>query len=549
MQASKYILIRLFFCCAIGLSAILSGCGEKTPEQIKAENQKMTNLAVRRARVLMFEDKTTDAIKMLEETYQKCGSSAELCESLAYAYAQNKQPASAGMFFESASEQKGGDAELQISAAKSYEQAKAYESAEKAYKKYLKSKPSDIVAWKALSQCQEKIEKYQDALNSMMEALKAAGRNPNTNEATKIGLLFVKTGNAIQARKWLEASFAATLPSNVETRKEILLGLITVYLAQKESALLEETVAKLDKIAPNELDQKHPNLRAQLKAFRDNLNQAQEALKALEQKKKEEAEAKAKLEAEAKAKADAEAKAKLEAEQKAKEEALAKAKEDATKAQQEKTNVAPEEQKSDTTKADNTNTPADNTTAPAQEAEPVEDNASVIKESEIKDTTNQEAQISEYDMLVQKCYDCIANNDAVGAEKNAHLALAKDSTQETAWRALAKAYEISNKDNDSFLAATEAYKRNPDSIDATLFYLRNASRVLNNEKFLNQVYLAHEKFPNNPEIWVDLAKTYKLVGKKTNAIHFYKLFLTHTPKEHPLYEEMQKEYKEISEEK
>jgi hypothetical protein len=61
--------------------------------------------------------------------------------------------------------------------------------------------------------------------------------------------------------------------------------------------------------------------------------------------------------------------------------------------------------------------------------------------------------------------------------------------------------------------------------------------------------LAHEKFPNNPEIWVDLAKTYKLVGKKTNAIHFYKLFLTHTPKEHPLYEEMQKEYKEISEEK
>ena len=459
----------------------------------------MTNLAVRRARVLMFEDKTTDAIKMLEETYQKCGSSAELCEALAYAYAQNKQPASAGMFFENASEQKGGDAELQISAAKSYEQAKAYESAEKAYKKYLNSKPSDIVAWKALSQCQEKIEKYQDALNSMMSALKAAGRNPNTNEATKIGLLFVKTGNAIQARKWLEASFDATLPSNVETRKEILLGLITVYLAQKESALLEEAVAKLDKIAPNELDSKYPNLRAQLKAFRDNLN---EALKAIEQKKKEEAqakleaekkakaeaEAKAKLEAEKKAKAEAEAKAKLEAEEKAKAQAEEKAKEEAKKAQEDKD--VKESQKTDSTTVDNTNVPADNTTAPAQDSEPVADNESVIKESEIKDATNQEAQVSEYDMLIQKCYDCIANNDAVGAEKNAHLALAKDSTQETAWRALAKAYEISNKDNDSFLAATEAYKRNPDSIDATLFYLRNASRVLNNEKFLNQVKLA-----------------------------------------------------------
>ena len=136
MQASKYILIRLFFCCAITLSALLSGCGEKTPEQIEAENKKMTNLAVRRARVLMFEDKSTDAVKMLEDTYQKCGSSAELCEALAYAYAQNKDMASAGMFFENASVQKGGDAELQINAAKAYEQAKAYESAVKAYEKY-----------------------------------------------------------------------------------------------------------------------------------------------------------------------------------------------------------------------------------------------------------------------------------------------------------------------------------------------------------------------------------------------------------------------------
>lgn len=536
MQASKYILIRLFFCCAITVSTILSGCGEKTPEQIKAENQKITNLAVRRARVLMFEDKSADAIKMLEETYQKCGSSAELCEALAYAYAQNKQLASAAMFFENASEQKGGDAELQISAAKSYEQAKAYESAVNAYKKYLGQKPSDVVAWKALSQCQEKIEKYQDALNSMMSALKAAGRNPNTLEATKIGLLFVKTGNAIQARKWLEASYSATLPTNIETRKEILLGLITVYLAQKESALLEDTVAKLDAIVPNELDKRHPKLRAQLKTFRDNLNAAQEALNAERIKKQQEAEAKAKAESEAKAKAEAEAKAKAEAEQKAKEAEAKKLEE--------------QKQSTDSTASVVSDKSVDNTTAPAQETEqPVADSETVIQASEIKDSTTQEAQPSEYDVLIQKCYECIANNDAIGAEKAAHSALAKDSTQEAAWRALAKAYEISNKDNDSFLAATEAYKRNPDNIDATLFYLRNASRVLNNEKFLNQAYLAYEKFPNNPEIWIDLAKTYKLVGKKTNAIYFYKLFLTHTPKEHPLYEEMQAEYKEISEEK
>ena len=540
MQASKYILIRLFFCCAVALSVLVSGCGEKTPEQIKAENQKITNLAVRRARVLMFEDKSADAIKMLEDTYQKCGSSAELCEALAYAYAQNKDLASAAMFFENASEQKGGDAELQISAAKSYEQAKAYESATKAYQKYLKLKPSDVVAWKALSKCQENIERYQDSLNSMMSALKSAGRNPNTAEATKIGLLFVKTGNAIQARKWLEASYNATLPSNVETRKEILLGLITVYLSQKESALLEDTVAKLDKIDPAELDKKHPTLRAQLTAFRKNLIEAQEALKAEEIKKQQEAQALA----EQKAKEEAEAKAKAEAELKTKTEADAKQKaEEESKKQEEIKNEKTSATQSETEKQ------TDNTSAPAQEAETVSDSESVVQESTIKDSTIQEAQVSDFDMLIQKCYECISNNDAIGAEKAAHSAIAKDSRQEAGWRALAKAYEISNKINDSYLAAVEAYKRNPDNIDATLFYLRNASRVLNNEKFLNQVYIAYEKFPNNPEIWIDLARTYNLIGKKSNAERFYKLFLSHTPKEHPLYEEMQTEYNKLSADK
>ena len=526
MQASKYILIRLFLCCVITVSALLSGCGEKTPEQIEAENKKMTNLAVRRARVLMFEDKSADAVKMLEDTYQKCGSSAELCEALAYAYAQNKDMASAGMFFENASAQKGGDAELQINAAKAYEQAKAYESAVKAYEKYLKMKPSDIVAWKSLSAAQENLSRYQDALNSMMSALKSAGRNPNTTEATKIGLLFVKTGNIKQARKWLEASFKSTIPSNVETRKEILLGLITVYLAEKEATLLEDAVAQLDKIAPAELDKNYPALREQLKTFRQSLIDAQNALKAEELKKQQAiAEQKAKEEAEAKAKAEEEAK------KKAEEEAKAKAEEQSTQTSANAENVV------------------DNTSAPAQEAEEPTKSETVIQESTIQDATTQDAQISEYDALVQKCYDCILNNDAAGAEKAAHMAIAKDSRPEAAWRALAKAYEISNKVNDSYMASLEAYKRNPDDINATLFYLRNASRVLNNEKFLNQVYLAYEKFPNSPEIWVDLAKTYKLLGKKSNAIYFYKQFLSYSPKEHPLYEEMQAEYNELSPEK
>ena len=55
MQAMKFIFKSL---CA-GLVAVLwlSGCGEKTPEQIAAENQKALEIAVKRAQVLMFEGK------------------------------------------------------------------------------------------------------------------------------------------------------------------------------------------------------------------------------------------------------------------------------------------------------------------------------------------------------------------------------------------------------------------------------------------------------------------------------------------------------------
>lgn len=521
MQASKY--ICLIFCATASAVALLSGCGEKSPEQIAAENKKQSELSVRRAQVLMFENKSAEAIKLLEETYQKCGSRPELCENLAYAYMQNGQLASAAMFFENAAAQKGGDAELQISAAKAYEQSKAFDSAAKAYEKYLKIKPADPVARRALASCYEKLEKYPEALNSMMEGLRVSGRNPNTAEAAKIGNLFVKTGNAIQARKWLEAAFKATLPENVETRREILVGLITVYLAQKETVLLDTAVNELDKIAPNEIDQKYPKLRKQLQDFKDSLKAAEEAIKNAERKKTEEL----KAAEEAKKAKEAEAKKAAEEQKKA---------EDAKNAESEKTS-----EKADASK------PQDLTQSEAVE-EKAED-APVEQKTDIKDETDTPAKPSEYDTLVQKCYDAIAKGDAAEAEKSAHLAIAENSAPEAAWRALAKAYEMSDKHNDSYMAASEAYKRNPDDIDATLFYLRNASRVLNNEKFLNKVYLAHEKFPNNPEIWVDLARTYKLMGDKRNALFFYRHFLANTPKEHILYEEMEEEYKQFSENK
>ena len=560
MQASKYILMRAFFCGIALLSTLLSGCGEKTPEQIAAENKKQTEMSVRRAQVLMFEEKSPEAIKLLEETYQKCGSSAELCEALAYAYMQNGQLASAAMFFENAASQKGGDAELQISAAKAYEQSNAFDSASRAYEKYLKLKPSDAVAWRALSECFSKQEKYQDALTAMLSGLKAAGRNPNTAEAARIGNLFVKIGNAVQGRKWLEAAFKATLPENTETRKEILLGLVTIYLSQKETALLEEAVAELDKISPKLVDEKYPALRSQIKDFRAALSAVNEAIKAEKSAPPESQSAKSVGQAASSDTGESAAGASTPDKNSKSESSPVKPSENSaakngdgekggsaistSEGEASKTASASESQKT----SDAADEKPDMTEKEAVDAVKTED-APVENSAGVKDETSTPAKPSEYDALVQKCYDAIAKNDAREAEKSAHMAIAKNPEPEAAWRALAKAYELSKRDNDSYMAAAEAYKRNPDDIDATLFYLRNASRVLNNEKFLNKVYRAYEKFPNNPEIWVDLARTYKLIGNKRNAVFFYNYFLANTPKEHVLYDEMAEEYKELSAQK
>ena len=531
-------LIAIFLLSALSFG--LCACSEKTPEQIAAENAKKTDIAVRRSKVFLFDEKPAQAIQMLEQVYQECGPSALLCEALADAYAQDGQLPSAAMFYDRAADLKNGDPELEINAAKCYEQSNLPDSAVKAYSKYLKSKPQDMVAWKAMAKCLEKQEKYQEALNAYLAALKAAGRNPTSAEAASIGILFTKIGNVPQARRWLEAAYKATIPENVDTRREILLSLLSVYLAEKETVLLNATVEELDKMEPNLVREKYPQLHAQLTEFFKNLKEAEEALKAEKAKKEAQEKEKAKKEAEEKAKKEAEEKAKKEA-QEAK--AISKS---AKKEGNAGSQAAPEPGK-----------PA----SPAQQtnSQPPQDPKSAITEIfsiaeeqmrdvEIKDESPEDTLKSaegSFEKLLELSKRSLAKGDAKTAEQAAHRAIAANRNDSQGWRALAKAYELQNRDNDSYMAAREAYVRAPDDINATLFYLRNASRIQNNEIFLNSLYRAHEKFPNNVEILVGLARTYKLIGDNRNAKYFYNVFLNMAPKEHPLYKEMYDELEEL----
>ena len=511
MQAMKFFLKSLrFILAAFAVCSLLSACGEKTPEQIAAERKAEIERSVRRSQVLLFENKAKDAISLLEKTNSECGNSPELCEALAYAYIQDGKSLEAAMLFEKASDLKSGNPEILINSAKSYQQSNDLESAARAYEKYLKIRPGDPVAQRSIAAIYDTLGKPRESLNALLAALKASGRNPSTSEAAKIGNLFVKVGNSAQARSWLEAAWAATIPENVQIRKEILAGLITVYLADKETALLEDAVKKIDAIDPAYIQQNYPNLRQQLDAFRKSLQEAQEALKAAEMKKKQEEE-KAKAEAEAKAKAEAEAK---------------------TKAEKEKAAL------------ENANKTGNNPSgefAAAIDEKPVP--GAPLKEADSNAPAKKAA--SKFEIYTAQAHDALNKNDGKAAQKAAHLAISENRTSSEAWRTLAKAYEASGKFNDSYLASKEALSLNPDDINATLYYLRNASRVQSNEKFLNSLYQAHEKFPSNPEILIGLARTYRAMGDMRNAKFFYKTFTDDTPKEHPLYREISDEYEEM----
>lgn len=531
-------LIAIFLLSALSFG--LCACSEKTPEQIAAENAKKTDIAVRRSKVFLFDEKPAQAIQMLEQVYQECGPSALLCEALADAYAQDGQLPSAAMFYDRAADLKNGDPELEINAAKCYEQSNLPDSAVKAYSKYLKSKPQDMVAWKAMAKCLEKQEKYQEALNAYLAALKAAGRNPTSAEAASIGILFTKIGNVPQARRWLEAAYKATIPENVDTRREILLSLLSVYLAEKETVLLNATVEELDKMEPNLVREKYPQLHAQLTEFFKNLKEAEEALKAEKAKKEAQEKEKAKKEAEEKAKKEAEEKAKKEAQE-------AKAISESVKKEENAGSQAAPEPGKPASPAQQTNSqpPQDPKSAITEIFSIAEEQ---MRDVEIKDESPEDTLKSaegSFEKLLELSKRSLAKGDAKTAEQAAHRAIAANRNDSQGWRALAKAYELQNRDNDSYMAAREAYVRAPDDINATLFYLRNASRIQNNEIFLNSLYRAHEKFPNNVEILVGLARTYKLIGDNRNAKYFYNVFLNMAPKEHPLYKEMYDELEEL----
>lgn len=489
MQAMKFGFKIIFFAALAALSAVLCSCSRETPEQKQARLLREIDESVRSAQTLIFEEKFADAIELLEKAILNYGDNAKIYETLAYAYSGDKKFEMAGMFFEKAGDFDDSNPDLYLNAATSYEQANAIPAATNAYKKYLQKVPNSFLALKKLALCLEKQDMFEEALNAYFSSIKNSKRSPTSDEAASIGSLFVKIKNYAQAKRWLEAALGATLPENVKTRSAIYAAMIEMYLNQKDMANLQKAHDELAKINPELLNSRWPDLTKQLADYNQKLKDAEEAIKkANEAKILEE-----KRLAEEKAKAEAEEKAK----QKAEEERLA-----AIKASEE---IAKEEQINEV-------------------SEPV--------------LTPEERQRRDFDEKFE-------DGDFANAERVAQNMVAKDPTSSDAWRRLSKTYTARGKNRDAFYAAREAMRNSPDDVSETLLYLSTASKILNNETYLDEIYKAKERFPNNCEIMLGLARTYALVGNRAEAQYAYEQFFKLADSEHPLRQQATEELRKF----
>ena len=477
----------IFFAALALLAAALCSCSRETPEQKQARLLREVDESVRSAQTLIFEEKYAPAIELLEKAILNYGDNAKIYETLAYAYSGDKKFEMAGMFFEKAGDFDESNPDLYLNAATSYEQANAIPAATNAYKKYLQKVPNSFLALKKLAICLEKQDMFEEALNAYFSSLKNSKRSPTSDEAASIGALFVKIKNYTQAKRWLEAALGATLPENVKTRSVIYAAMIDMYLNQKDMANLQKAHDELAKINPELLNSRWPDLTKQLADYNQKLKDAEEAIKKANEAKilEEKRLAEEKAEAEEKAK------------QKAEEERLA-----AIKASEE---LAKEEQINEV-------------------SEPV--------------LTPEERQRRDFD-------EKFAEGDFANAERVAQNMVAKDPTSAEAWRCLSKTYTARGKNRDAFYAAREAMRSSPDDVSQTLLYLSTASKILNDETYLDEVYKAKERFPGNCEIMLGLARTYALVGNKTEAKYAYEQFFKLADSEHPLRQQAAEEFQKF----
>ena len=371
----------------------------------------------------------------------------------------------------------------------------------------------------------------QAALDAYLKGIPkdAALLAPET--ANAIATLFLQLDNKALAERWFKIAAQDRGPEALTA----LLGLLEIKLAAADWPAAETLIAQLDQRFPGAVDASDwaTTARSELQTWRTAQQELSETLKTTQTETAASSEnppaepvPDPDPEAEAKAKADAPASAKsIAAEEFDAMEALA------NKPAIETTETSINDIQFDPSIAIQPADPSLDNRTPAAET-PAIDPAPVTDSPEPVATPEQLPPSRE--QLLTEAEGAKLQRDFKGAIRLYWQALGLDNTTPETWSQLSQTYTLSGETRNAETTALEAVRLAPTEVVYTLDYLRIAQRSKSPKAFLAELKIAFDRFPNNPEITLSLARALQRISEdRPAATALYQQFIQQFPR-HPL---------------
>jgi len=398
------------------------------------------------------------------------------------------------------------------------------------YHRYLEQDPDNAAAWILLAEQELELNHRRNAIDAYLQANR---RQPRDRTQLEIGRLYLEAGNFAQAQQWYAQAVESADP---EVRETALIGLVrTAVRANRisDAALLSQT---LEDEYPEALeDPEVENLVGQLRQWQQRQDEAVAA--AQELANRQEAEPEPEAAPELPTDADTEP-------------------EETASTDQTAQNPQPEPEQTQTAANPQPEAQPEPETEPAAQG-PVQPVANAEPEPEPAPSTGEPETPSEPETApnlrtagywealswARKVRDEGALEEAI---RYYNRAVTRDDRDPEVWYELSDVYFMSGQAAWARATANEAERRAPDEPKYALQVIRVQQNTMRPEQLIAAMQQAQQRFPENPEITLSLARAYRQLTNDTrSARRMYERFLEIAPPMHPQRELAERELRRL----
>jgi len=443
-------------------------------------------------RVAIEENRGDEAIELLNQLNENFPNRAEVLFEMGRAHETIDERLFAAFFYEQAASLDEGYAESWLKSARIYERAGDTAQAMIALEEYLSRFPEDAEAWRFSAALLLENRRLQSALTSHMRAQRLEGPSPNPEHAVEIAGLYMELENMAQA----ETYYDIALEGAPQDRMTALLGQLTVYYRTNRFEEAESLIAILDEEYPGALDSSN------MAATRENLRMWRMSLETIQR----ELDALAQMELEAGEIAETEESGReLEEGEPEAETGLVV---DQVVLATDGMTLVEEDYFSRTDKL------------------PPEEEVAVVTIEEVLEPPLPPPPPT----LAERAREKMDMGQFEEAVQLYWRAVGRETSRADLWVELSRANMAAGQPDNAEVTILEAIRREPNNLDYTLYYLEIVRQARSQNRFVEELERAYDRFPNNPDLILLLARFYaEPGGNAANARYFYRQFLQMAP--------------------